>query len=168
MPDRRACASQMVIPALSSRLSAAMRSRCRPRQRQLERAIRSPSNRPRLDLPEATYRQALLRLSRAAPLFCTRQAAPELCRCRCRCLGRRTLRARCHRPAAAHWPQRQIARQPMRPRPFPSRASTHRASSSRLRDCALTNQTFPSRDRGTRDNVVKKTECLTTRRFSVR
>ena len=47
------------------------------------------------------------------------------------------------------------------PRPFPSRGSIHRVSSSRLRDCASTSRTFPRRPRDTRDNDATKTECLT-------
>ena len=74
----------------------------------------------------------------------------------------------CHHRAAGRSPRREIARRPTQPRPFPIRALTHRVSSNRPRGCALTSQTFPHPPQGIRVNDATRTECLTTRRSSVR
>src|SRR5438067_11647227 len=127
-----------------------------------------PLNHPRQDLPEAMYHPELLRVCRASHRLFPPQAAPELCTYRYRGLACRMRFGWCHRPEAGYWLQRQIAPQPTQPLTYPNQSSTHRASSSRPRECALTNQTCLLPTEGTRVNGVMRTEHLTTRRSSVR
>ena len=100
--------------------------------------------------------------------FLGARAGRGSCRCRCRCLACRRRRGPCRRRGAGHWPRREIARRSRCSRPCPSRASGHRASSSRPPACASTSRIFPRRARSTRANVVTKTGCLATRRSSAR
>ena len=167
-PDRRAFVFRTAIPALSWRSSAAKRLHYQLRQRRPGLQIRSPLNRPRPGLPGATYRQAPLRLYRVARRPSAKQAVQESYMYRCRCPVYHTQRARCHRRGAQSWLRRRIARRSMRLRPFPSRALSHRASSSPPRACALTSRTFPRQARGIRDNVATKMECLSPHRSSAR
>ena len=126
-------ASRTVTPAWPPRRSATMRSRCRPPRRRPGPPSRSPSTRPRSDLPAATCRRAPLRSCRAAPRSSARRAAQGSCTCRSRYPACRTRHGRCHRRGAGRSPPRRIAPRSTCTRPCPSRASGRRASSSRPR-----------------------------------
>ena len=154
-----ACASRTAIPASSSRWSATSRSRCQP-----------PRN--GRDHRTGRHRAAGERACRKRCIakrhfdFVERDAGLLGCELREDRIGAGAdvLRGagdagRCHRRGAGCWPRRQIARRSRHTRPFPSRASGHRASSSRLRACAVTTRISPRRARSIRANGGKRTEC---------